>query len=74
MVAGCDSEDGCGTTTRSGGRWSDAEPETHGVYMAQKQKPIQEIRLGRIRAAIWANQTEGLDVWFNVTVARRSRC
>ena len=38
--------------------------------MAQKQKPIQEIRLGRIRAAIWANQTEGRDVWFNVTVSR----
>ena len=26
--------------------------------MAQKQKPAHEIRLGRIRAAIWANRTE----------------
>ena len=38
--------------------------------MAQKQKPVNEIRLGRIRAAIWANQTEHRDVWFNVTVTR----
>ena len=38
--------------------------------MAQKQKPVNEIRLGRIQAAIWANQTEQRDVWFNVTVTR----
>ena len=38
--------------------------------MAQKQKPVKEVRLGRIRAAIWANQTEGRDIWFNVTVSR----
>ena len=38
--------------------------------MAQKQKPTHEIRLGRIRAAIWANQTENREVWFNVTVSR----
>lgn len=38
--------------------------------MAQKQKPVHEIRLGRIRAAIWANQTESRDVWFNVSVTR----
>ena len=37
--------------------------------MAQN-KPVHEIRLGRIRAAIWANQTAGQDVWFNVTVSR----
>lgn len=38
--------------------------------MAQKTKPVQEIRLGRIRAAIWANQANGRDAWFNVTVSR----
>jgi len=38
--------------------------------LAQKQKPVNEICLGRIRAAIWANQTEHRDVWFNVTVTR----
>ena len=36
----------------------------------QKQKPVHEIRLGRIRAAIWANETENRQVWFNVTVSR----
>ena len=35
-----------------------------------KQKPMHEIRLGRIRAAIWANQTSEEVVWFNVTVSR----
>ena len=38
--------------------------------MAQRQKPVHEIRLGRIRAAIWANHNGGRDVWFNVTVSR----
>ncbi len=38
--------------------------------MAEKKKPAHEVRLGRIRAAIWANQTEDTDVWFNVTVRR----
>ena len=39
--------------------------------MAQKkEKPVHEIRLGRIRAAIWANETENRQVWFNVTVSR----
>lgn len=38
--------------------------------MAQKKKPVHEIRLGRIRAAIWANQSNGSGAWFNVTVSR----
>ena len=39
--------------------------------MAQKTKPVHEIRLGRIRAAIWANQAgNGRETWFNVTVSR----
>jgi hypothetical protein len=33
-------------------------------------KPVKEIRLGRIRAAIWGNQTKDNEVWFNVTVSR----
>ena len=40
--------------------------------MGQK-KPTHEIKLGRIRAAIWANQTEDQDVWFNVTASRLYR-
>ena len=37
--------------------------------MAQN-KPTHEVRLGRIRAAIWANENGQDDVWFNVTVSR----
>ena len=39
--------------------------------MAQKkEEPVKKIRLGRIDATVWANQTEKGDVWFNVTVSR----
>jgi len=34
-------------------------------------KPIHEIRLGTIQAAIWANENRPNDVWFGVTVSRR---
>jgi hypothetical protein len=34
-----------------------------------KQRPAHEIRLGRIKAAIWANQAEN-GTWYNVTVSR----
>jgi hypothetical protein len=36
----------------------------------QKHKPVHEIRLGRIRAAIWANHSTSRETWFNVTVSR----
>ena len=35
-----------------------------------KQKPAHEIKLGKIRATIWANETEDHDVWFNATISR----
>ena len=35
----------------------------------EKQKPVHEIRLGSIKAAIWQNQTEN-GTRYNVTVAR----
>jgi hypothetical protein len=35
-----------------------------------KNEPTHEIKLGRIRAAIWANTSEKHNVWFNVTVSR----
>jgi hypothetical protein len=38
--------------------------------MAGTAKPVHEIRLGRIRASIWVNQSEGGTLWFNVTVSR----
>jgi len=37
------------------------------------QKPAHEIRLGRIRVTIWANQTDDHDLWFNVTLTRLYR-
>ena len=36
-------------------------------------RPLHEIRLGRIRAAIWENRSPSKDVWFAVTVSRRYR-
>ena len=37
--------------------------------MAQ-ERPAHEIRLGRIRVAIWANKNGQDKVWFNVTMSR----
>ncbi|MBI3861095.1 MAG: hypothetical protein HY290_04285 [Planctomycetia bacterium] len=39
--------------------------------MAQKKEPDKTFRLGRIKAAIWANRTEDGKVWFNVEPTRR---
>jgi hypothetical protein len=36
----------------------------------QHTKPIHEIRLGTIRAAIWENRSRTSEVWFAVTVSR----
>ena len=36
---------------------------------AAKQRPAHEVRLGRIRAAIWANQGDN-GPWYNVTLSR----
>ena len=33
-------------------------------------RPIHEIRLGCIRAAIWQNEKKGGEAWFNVTPSR----
>jgi hypothetical protein len=37
-----------------------------------KQRPAHEIRLGRIKATIWANQGEN-GTWYNVTLSRTYR-
>lgn len=39
------------------------------VQEPPKQRPVHEVRLGRIRAAIWANEGDN-GTWFNVTVSR----
>ena len=33
-------------------------------------KPVHEIRLGRVKATIWANKSEGSGVWHNVVISR----
>ena len=38
--------------------------------MHSSNRPIHEIKLGRIRASIWTNETERLDLWFNVSISR----
>lgn len=38
-----------------------------------QNRPTHTIRLGRINAAIWANQNGQKDVRFNVTITRRYR-
>ena len=40
-----------------------------------KKQPVQEIRMGLIKAAVWANQTKSNGIMHNVTLgARISRC
>jgi hypothetical protein len=39
---------------------------------AAKSKPVHELRLGRVRAAVWANETEQ-GVRHNVTLSRLYR-
>ena len=38
--------------------------------MTTKQKPVHNIQLGRIKGAIWANNSNGKGVRYNVTVTR----
>lgn len=38
--------------------------------MEKNNQPVQVFKLGRIRAAIWANETREGDVWWNVKFSR----
>ena len=38
-----------------------------------KKKPVHDFRLGRIRAAIWLNEDDNGQAWFNVSITRRYR-
>jgi len=41
------------------------------MNMKEKNKPVNEIRIGSIRATIWGNEGSGSDdSWFSVTVSR----
>ena len=41
--------------------------------MANNKKPVHEVKLGSIRAAVWANKSEDGRTWFNVTIGRLYR-
>ncbi len=41
--------------------------------MNTKAKPVHEVRLGKIRAAIWGNRNADGNTWHSVTFARRYR-
>lgn len=43
------------------------------VQTKPKQKPVHEVRLGRIKAAIWENETANGNTRHNVTVSRLYR-
>lgn len=38
--------------------------------MNSGNRPVHEIKLGRIRACIWSNADDRQDVWFNVWISR----
>jgi len=51
---------------------SDFDSDDNNVPMktqTQKQKPIHEVRLGTIKAAVWRNETEA-GIRYNVTFSR----
>ena len=41
--------------------------------MSSGNRPVHEIRLGRVRASIWTNESDRHDVWFSVCIARTYR-
>jgi hypothetical protein len=41
--------------------------------MNTKAKPVHEVRLGKIRAAIWGNRNADGNTWHGVTFSRRYR-
>lgn len=41
--------------------------------MSTSNRPVHEIVLGRIRASIWANRSQGRGPWFNVVITRAYR-
>lgn len=36
----------------------------------EKKKPVKEIRIGKVRAAIWENEVEGGDIRYSVTFSK----
>ena len=38
--------------------------------MSSGIRPIHEIKLGRIRASVWTNESENQESWFSVSITR----
>jgi hypothetical protein len=38
--------------------------------MSAGNRPVHEIKLGRIRVSIWCNQHDRQDAWFSVSISR----
>ncbi|MEZ6097844.1 MAG: hypothetical protein R3E01_02620 [Pirellulaceae bacterium] len=38
--------------------------------MSSGNRPVHEIKLGRVRASIWTNEGDLQSVWFNVSISR----
>jgi hypothetical protein len=41
--------------------------------MSSDDRPVHEIRLGRIRASVWANRGHDRGTWYNVSISRLYR-
>ena len=41
--------------------------------MSSGNRPVHEIRLGRVRASIWTNGGHGQDTWLSVSISRLYR-
>ncbi len=41
--------------------------------MSCGNRPAHEIKLGRIRASIWTNESDRQEAWFNVSISRAYR-
>jgi hypothetical protein len=41
--------------------------------MSVGNRPVHEIKLGRVRASIWSNESDRQDVWFSVSISRLYR-
>lgn len=41
--------------------------------MSSGNRPVHEIKLGRIRASIWTNGGHGQDTWLSVSISRLYR-
>ena len=41
--------------------------------MSSGNRPVHEIKLGRVRASIWTNESDRQDVWYSVSISRLYR-